>query len=168
MGKHAKIVAEIERRIIRLPSGPGQCLYYAHHTVATLRRHGYDAVIQAGSLQWPRLKPEDDDGVVNTHFSYMWSPLTPASVVSMANGNLPEMHVWAGLVREQILIDFSTRHLTAAAAALGMPWTAAEPPTHLWCSAAALPAGVVYRPDRDATVLACRVLQKLYQPVYLG
>ena len=36
MGKRAKIVAEIERRIARLEDRPGLCLYYAHHTAAVL------------------------------------------------------------------------------------------------------------------------------------
>jgi hypothetical protein len=167
MGKHAKMVAEIEKRIGRLPNEPGQCLYIAHHAVSVLQKHGQYAVIQAGSLQWPRLRPEDDDGVVDTHFSYMWSPLTPASVVAMEAGQLPEMHVWAGLPDEQIIVDFSTRHLPTAAARLGMAWTAAEPPQYLWCSARAVPAAVVYRPNREATLLACRILKRFYKPAWL-
>ena len=95
MGKHHKIIAEIERAIARLENRPGLCLYYAHHTVRILWRHGYRAVIQAGSLQWPRLAV-DDGG--NTHFSYMWSPNDLASQVSARMGGLPEMHCWVGIV----------------------------------------------------------------------
>ena len=62
MGKRAKIVAEIERQIARLEDRPGLCLYYAHHTAAVLWRHDLPAVIQAGSLQWPRVRREEDDG----------------------------------------------------------------------------------------------------------
>ncbi|MGD0038895.1 MAG: hypothetical protein ABSE84_00540 [Isosphaeraceae bacterium] len=56
MGKRGKIVGEIERQINRLDNRPGLCLFYAHHTAAVLWRHGQRAVIQAGSLQWPRVR----------------------------------------------------------------------------------------------------------------
>jgi hypothetical protein len=162
------MVAEIEKRISRLPNEPGQCLHIAHQVCNVLHKFDQYAVIQAGSLQWPRLRREDDDGVVDTHFSYMWSPLTPQSVVSMAAGNLPEMHVWVGMPDEQILIDFTTKFLTLAAAKLGMAWTAPEPPKYLWTSARALPDRVVYTPNAEATLLACRILRKLYKPVWLA
>ena len=74
MGKRGKIIAEIERQINRLDNRPGLCLFYAHHTAAVLWRHGQRAVIQAGSLQWPRVRREEDDGVINTHFAYEWTP----------------------------------------------------------------------------------------------
>ena len=168
MGKHAEMVAKIEKRISRLPGQPGLCLHIAHHVCSVLHLYDQYAVIQAGSLQWPRLRPEDDDGQVDTHFSYMFTPLTPASVLSMAQGNLPEIHCWVGLPDEQILVDFSVKDLPMAAAKLGMAWTAPPPPKHLWCSARALPAGVVYQPDREATLLACRILKRLYNPTWLG
>ena len=98
MGKRAKIIAEIERQIARLEDRPGLCLYYAHHTAAVLWRHGLPAVIQAGSLQWPRVRREEDDGQIDTHFAYMWTPTSPESALSVALGNLPEMHVWVGIL----------------------------------------------------------------------
>ena len=77
MGTRAKIVAEIERHLARLENRPGLCLFYAHQTVMALRRHGLPAVIQAGSLQWPRVRRGEDDGAIDTHFSYMWTPHSP-------------------------------------------------------------------------------------------
>ena len=56
---------------------PGLCLYYAHHTAAVLCQHGLSAVIQAGSLQWPRVRRGEDDGQIDTHFAYMWTPTSP-------------------------------------------------------------------------------------------
>lgn len=167
MGKRAKIVAEIERHVTRLEDRPGLCLYYAHHTASVLWRHGYRAVIQAGSLQWPRVRRDEDDGVMNTHFAYMWTPHTPESALSVALGNLPEMHVWVGLVDRQEIVDFTTRYLKAAAAAHGMAWSAADPPAHLWCPADQTPDWVVYRPNRDASIYACVLLQRLFDPPYL-
>jgi len=167
MGKRAKIISEIERRVSRLDDRPGLCLYYAHHTAATLWQHGYQAVIQAGSLQWPRIQRSEDDGVMNTHFAYEWSPRDLQSAVSVAMGNLPEMHCWVGIVDKQELVDFTTRHLKAAASQ-GMAWSAAEPPAYLWCPANDTPEWAVYRPNRDATLYACTILKRLFDPIYLS
>jgi hypothetical protein len=167
MGNRAKVIKEIERHVGRLEDRPGLCLYYAHHTAAVLHKHGYQATIQAGSLQWPRIRPEDDDGVMNTHFAYEWSPRDPASAISVAMGNLPEMHCWVGIVDRQEIVDFTTRHLKTAAVSLGLAWSAAEPPTHLWCPAKGLPDWVVYRPNREASIYAAILLKRLFDPVYL-
>ena len=45
--------------------------------------------------------------------------MTPESAMSVAMGNLPEMHVWVGVVDRQELVDFTTRHLKSAAACFG-------------------------------------------------
>jgi hypothetical protein len=167
MGKRGKIIAEIEREVGRLENRPGLCLFSAHHAASVLWRHRYKAVIQAGSLQWPRIRREEDDGVINTHFAYEWTPGAYESALSVALGNLPEIHVWVGLLDSQEIVDFTTRHLKAAAAEQGMAWSAADPPAYLWCPAAALPDWVVYRPNRDASVYACTILKRLFDPVYL-
>jgi hypothetical protein len=167
MGTRGKMIAEIERQVARLEDRPGLCLYYAHHTTAVLRRHGVSAVIQAGSLQWPRVRHDEDDGRIDTHFAYMWTPGAADSALSVALGNLPEMHVWVGIVDRQEIVDFTTRHLRAAAEARGMAWSAPDPPRYLWCPAAEPPDWVVYRPDRDASIYACTILKRLFDPVYL-
>ena len=123
MGKRAKIVAEIERGLARLADQPGLCLFYAHHTAAVFWRHRHRVVIQAGSLQWPRVRREEDDGGMNTHFAYVWTPGAYDSALSVAMGNLPEMHVWVGILDTQEIVDFTTRHLRAAAEARGMAWS---------------------------------------------
>jgi len=105
MGKRGKMIAEIERQVVRLEDRPGLCLFYAHHTAAVLRRHGVPAVIQAGSLQWPRVRREEDDGQIDTHFAYMWTPGAADSALSVALGNLPEMHVWVGIVDRQEIVS---------------------------------------------------------------
>lgn len=167
MGKRGKIIAEIERAVSRLEDRPGLCLYYAHRTATVLWRHGREAVIQAGSLQWPRVRRSEDDGLMNTHFAYMWTPAAPASRASAALGGLPEMHVWVGLVDQQEIVDFTTRHLRAAAMQRGLAWTTDDPPPYLWCRADQTPDWVVYRPDRDATIYACSILKRLFDPPYL-
>ena len=84
------------------------------------------------------IRPEEDDGVMNTHFAYEWSPQSRRAPMSVALGNLPEMHVWVGFVDRQEIVDFSTRHLKVAPRDLGMAWLAADPPQYLWCRADAL------------------------------
>jgi hypothetical protein len=156
-----ELVAEIEQAVSNIGDSPGLCLYYAKETIAVLARHGRKAVIQAGSLQWPCLRPGDDDGVVSTHFAYMWSPNNITSAFSVALGNLPEMHCWVGLLEEQEIVDFSVRHLKTAAAALGVSWTAANPPPYLWCSVGDIPDDIWYIPNREASLYAHILLSRL-------
>jgi hypothetical protein len=47
-----------------------------------------------------------------------------------------------------------------------MTWTAADPPPYLWCPASAPPDWVDYRPNRDAAIYACRLLTRLFDPIY--
>jgi hypothetical protein len=150
-------IKEIRRRLVGLENKPGMCLHVAHHTADVLSRYGYQVVIQAGSLQWPRIQRHEDDGVMSTHYSYMWSPETPESHLSVALGCLPEMHVWVGILDTQEIVDFSTRWLKQAAEGMGLAWTADEPPEFLWCSAKKMPDWVVYTPVREATIYACKI-----------
>jgi hypothetical protein len=155
------IITEIDCHISRIGDRPGLCLHYAKEAIAILTRHGYRAVIQAGSLQWPCLCPEDDDGIVATHFAYMWDPTSPINTFSLALGNLPEMHCWVGLLDQQEIVDFSVRHLKEAAAIRGVRWTAEDPPSHLWCPVDKIPDDVRYIPDMKASIFAHMLLESL-------
>ncbi len=128
----------------------GLCLYWAAFGVTEIRSWGRPAIIQAGTASWPRIRPEEDDGVMATHFSYVW---TPGSRPDHAAGKLPEMHVWIALPDTLEVVDFTTslwpdqcRKVT------GMEWTAPDPPPWIWTKR--LPPGVVYTPDHDAIALA--------------
>jgi hypothetical protein len=145
----------------------GRCLYVAHATATVLHKAGLRPVIQAGSLQWPIMNREDDDGIGNTHFAYMWSPTSAASLAAIAAGLLPEMHVWCGLVEPQTLIDFSTGDLRRHAEACGLVWRSADPPEYLIATAGEMPDWVVYTPNRDATLYAYRILNRLFHPAYM-
>ena len=155
MDKEALVTA-IEQRLGWIPNQPGLCLYYARETIAVLRHHGHKAVLQAGSMQWPIIKPEDDDGVCNTHFAYMWEPDHPLSVIATKFGLLPEIHVWVGLVETQEVVDFSTRYFKEAAEERDLKWQTEDPPKYLWSHE--LPPLVRYVPDRDATIFAMKLL----------
>jgi len=118
-------------------------------------------------MQWPRVHREEDDGRIDTHFAYTWSPTAPASRAALARGTLPEIHVWCGLPDTQELLDFSTRHFRQAARAAGLEWTAPDPPRFVWATADTMPDWTVYTPDRGATLFACRLLARLFLPEYL-
>ena len=151
-----ELIAAIEQRLRWIPNQPGLCLYYARETVAVLRHNGIKAVLQAGSMQWPIVKPEDDDGVSNTHFAYMWEPDHPLSILATKFGALPEIHVWVGLPETQEVVDFSTRYFKEAAEERGLKWRTEDPPQYLW--AHELPNWVRYVPNRDATIFAMKLL----------
>ena len=128
------------------------CFYYSFFGSEVLARYGVRALVQAGDCQWPMIRPEDDDGSSPTHFGYVWSPHELQSLISMMNGDLPEVHIWLGLEATQEIIDFTAGCFPDQAASLqSYKWNAAHPPTYVWTSNA-LPTGVLYRPNRQATL----------------
>lgn len=143
----------------------GSCL---HRTIVGLHVLGKHediprVVIQAGSMSWPRIKPEEDDGKCNTHFSYQFEAtneqLKAKLDVAAANKHrrdfflaLPEIHVWLGIPETQELIDFSTENLPSTCCfTLGETWTAPKPPPYLWTDNEGMPLGVHYKANMYAT-----------------
>ena len=111
--------------------------------------------------QWPRIRMEDDDGVVHTHFSYEWEPDSAATNQAMLDDRMPEMHVWVGLPDKQIIIDLTTRFLPAQCRqTAGLEWLAPPPPDYLWCHINDLPRGVYYLAEIGAVQLACYMLSR--------
>lgn len=149
------------QRIRRLGiSEQGACLLYAGATVTTAAAHGRHLVLQAGTALWPRVRPEQDDGVSSTHFGYEWDP--PNVTRHLMAGNMPEMHVWAGDPLTQELIDLTTGHFPAQCKALiGAAWPGDLPPAIWWGPAKDLPEGALYEPNRDATLLAHQLLRDM-------
>ena len=143
------------------------CLYWARAVEHVLTSMGHRAIIQAGTMHWPIVRPEDDDGVSATHFSYMWEPDSPVSQRAVALGFLPEMHVWCALPDRQEIIDPTTQFLPQQTLeTAGLAWREAEPPEYLWCSCDALPDRVGYIPNLSATGLALSILEKDLAPLY--
>lgn len=150
------------RRLVRnnafgIPLERG-CLVWAAFTCAYLRqRLGLKAIVQAGSSSWPRLRlPEEDDGVVNTHYSYVYTP--GSALEAVAKGELPEVHVWVGVPSSGEIVDLTARYLPGLCRATGMAWTADEP-DYLWDSR--LPPHVRYEPSEEATVLALHFMRQM-------
>ena len=128
----------------------GRCLYWSLALMGVLLQRGYRALIQAGSMSWPIVPPDQDDGKASTHFSYEWSPWREESQAALKLGLLPEIHVWVGLPDQNELVDFSTKGFPQQAAKEGLVWRTPRPPDFLWCGPSDLPEGVIYRPNMDA------------------
>ena len=174
MSKKKIVIDSVRKFADTIHNKPCQCLHVAHYTAEALYHAGYSPMIQAGSLQWPRIKPEEDDGIRDTHFSYIWSPYTEASVRSVENGHLPEMHVWVFMMEKlgkgkygYSLVDFSTKYLKAAAKLMNLDWSAEDPPDYLWTLEKDMPPRTVYTANKEATEFACELLWDLYEPDYL-
>jgi hypothetical protein len=156
------IVADIGDWMTRRYAGARldtMCLYWAALTRDYLNMHyGVGAALEAGTMMW-RFNAVDD-GVHNTHFSYVWDPRHPRSIAACEQGRLPEMHAWVAIPSSGEIIDLTTRYLVARAAAEGMAWTAPEPPQFLWARISALPAGTIYRADPVATLLTSMLVAR--------
>ena len=135
------------------------CLYWAHYTVEVLTALGIRAIIQAGSASWPRVRPDQDDGVSPTHHSYVWEPDSAVTKARIATGDMPEMHVWAAIPALRQIIDMTTRYWPEQCLLIqGRNWPGNEPPTYFWGTARELPDGVIYAPDLQAIALALHLL----------
>ena len=153
----SSIFALTRRRMDREYEGDMEaaCLYWAMTGVQEIQRAGHDAILQAGTLSWPRVNPWEDDGKLATHFSYVWEPDSPMTAARFAVGDLPEMHVWIALPERNEFVDFTTSFLPQMCMRMtGMEWTAPHPPLFLWAKVDQLPEGVVYAPDMKAIALA--------------
>lgn len=134
------------------------CLYWAVVTQRLLKELGKPAILQVGSLQWPRIRPEDDDGVIHTHFSYMWD--WEEAKNRMKQGLMPEFHAWVAVLTDPPeIVDVTTCYLPAQALELAnLIWTAPAPPDFLWGGEEDIPDGVRYRPDVKAIQVAHTIL----------
>ncbi len=118
-------------------------------------------MLVAGSVSFQmRVK---DDGVSDTHFSYMFESQAAAKRISI--GLLPEMHVWLVTFSKDIeLIDLSTGfQREQCERILGTTFDKELiPPPYLWCSTSAIPPQFIYRPDLFATEIAMSVLDSFH------
>lgn len=126
----------------------GSCLYWTWAGCQILRRCGFRAILQAGTMSWP-MAP--DRGGNPTHFSYEWDPESPGSATAMVLGKMPEVHCWCALPDEGDIVDFSTGHFRKLAEGRhGLTWELDDPPDYFWYNAHELPEGVIYRASMDA------------------
>lgn len=143
----------------------GACLFTAGALIICAARNphfkGRRLILQAGTCSWPRLTPEQDDGLPTTpsHFTYQWEGLTARTMNRLAQGLLPEMHCWVGDPQRQELIDPLSGQFPAQCRALiGRDWPGIQPPDFFWGGPADLPDRVCYEPDGVATQIAAQLL----------
>lgn len=157
-----------------LPEEQG-CLYLAVITAAVLREQLVaETKVVAGSMSWPRVNPDQDDGVSPTHFTYKFNdPIHELGLeledplLATLCGRMPEMHVWTLLrISSKLqLVDPSTRYIKAQCARLGVPWLGDDPPDYLWCDATQLPPRVFYVPD-GAAIKCVQIMVAQHWPGY--
>lgn len=130
------------------------CVWWAHFTVEALNERGVRAVLQAGTSYWPRLRPEQDDGVSDNAFGYQFTP-GEGNIKKLVMAQFPEMHCWAAIPATDEIIDLTAGFFPTQAKTLGgYDWPGEQPPSYLWCEASKIPEGVVYRPHMEAIKLA--------------
>lgn len=126
----------------------GLCMYCSFVGGLFFRHMGLDVSPIAGSASFRVLKREDDDGKRSTHLSFVFGEDRASRIkraICIANGILPEMHVWLSLRfgneenEKYETVDFSTRGLRDTwneFKSSGQPgigdWTAGDPPKFVW------------------------------------
>jgi hypothetical protein len=160
-------------RNIGCPStATGTCVWAAAAVIEAAKERGVRLVLQAGSAFWPRVSPEQDDGVSSTHFGYQWergSRETMQILGRIQKGDLsilPEMHVWAADPKEMEIVDPTSGQFPAQARRLqGLDWKGPVPPEQFWGGKDELNTlRAVYEVDRDATMLAFALTADLKSP----
>ena len=142
------------------------CLYWARHGMCELTRRATARVmVQAGTCVW-RYRTDDAAGPSgDTHYGYQWE-FSPASIASVACGNLPEIHIWLAILYDDNpeayeLVDFSSGMFVEAAKKRGIVWELPPPPEYIWLRSSDPWPEAQYRPDVGACVWVNSILRKL-------
>lgn len=138
----------------------GKCLYSTLCLAFVLQEKKIPFLVQAGSLSYPRLNPEQDDGRPETctHFSFIWEPRSEATLRAIAENRLPEIHVWMYLPETMEIVDLTTHEFPCLCKEYsGLDWLGDKPPDYIWCKIEHLPRNVFYEADMSAInyVLSC-------------
>ena len=169
--QRAQMVAEAKALVARrFPGTPTHmtCLHHALAIISVAKAHGVRLVLQAGTAYWQRMEPWQDDGVSPTDFGYEWewSVMTQHRI---AAGMLPELHAWAADPATHELVDITAGYFPAQCRMLiGKDWPGMEPPEWFWGSQLELPAQAIYRPNREATLVAAEFARAAFGPARRG
>jgi hypothetical protein len=140
---------------------PKACLFWAAHAMEALQAEGLRAIVQAGTCLWPRVRPEDFDGLPPaepTHFGYEWQPDDPATLARIKAGLLPEIHVWVAVPDRAapgggVIVDFTTGYFPGNCP---FPWLGPMPPRYFWGGPGDLPDLTFYRAEPSAIAAVLR------------
>ncbi len=87
-----------------------QCLYWAWAAAHVLEDQGYPLCINAGSAGFLAVDPKHDDGISPINFEYRFDEACETDWY-FANRMLPEIHAWAVVPSENLIVDFTTQFL---------------------------------------------------------
>jgi len=99
----------------------GACLYWAQ-VICDAYAFGLYPCLQAGSMLWRMVPDALDDGTRDYALRFVWSPDSARSRAQIAEGGMPEIHIWCGLVQTQEIVDFSIGGLMEGAKLRGLKW----------------------------------------------
>ena len=160
------VVARVRSQVVeRFPELPGRisCMYSTYFLLLEFEDLGIAALPCAGSMSWPRVTRELDDGVSPSHYSYTWSPDCIMSIISVAMAALPEMHVWVALEATREYVDINTRYFPEACETVtGLKWLSPPPPDYLWVIVPRdIPDWVLYEGNMQAIIVTLQYLDRL-------
>lgn len=140
----------------------GACLYWNQAAMRELTLRGYKPSLQAGDMHWRMISPDRDNGTEATWFGYEFDLSQPFSKAAIADGNLPEIHIWCCLPEQNAIVDFSTGFLAGVAEQKhGYVWSAPKPPLYVFGDP---PVGTFYRPKKEAILYAWRFIAEKMAP----
>ena len=160
---HRRAVIEEARREFHdkfplMRHATGTCLFWAWCAVAAVNRiTNQRAILQAGTCYWPRMpkaKAAKTQDIYLFGYEWKWDDLAREKV---RDGCLPEMHVWAAVPEEKLIIDMASGMFPAQCKKLlGREWESKKPPDCFWRRSydKVWPEDVVYKPDVQACLTA--------------
>ena len=172
--KKDAIVAEIRRQFDewRLKWMPDlrvhtSCFYHAVFAASYLKENhpGWigRVLISGGSASFQRVRPEMDDGVIGTHFSYVFEPRSADTLLRLCRDSMPEMHVWVQLPDRREILDLTTCYLKKQCIeTAGLPWLNDDPPDYFWGTPEELPFGWRYTAQPEASVVVAHFYKKTW------
>lgn len=142
------------------PSGP--CLFWAVCSRITAKFYGVDISYQAGSMSWPAVRYTEEEGGGTDNLEYIWSPDTVLSSVAIAQGMLPEVHVWTEWGDR--MLDLSGEAFPLRYASLGgKEWSLSKPPAIIYGHTVDVESvyGCSYTPNLEALYFVQPFLREL-------
>ncbi len=160
------IEAEAERYAMNLGAGDfpsRQCVRWAFATAMALRKRGYHACVNAGSAAF-RLNDLEGMQQAGNQIEYCWQTARDEFGLWLDLGILPEMHAWAVLPREKLIVDLTVRYREDLAKDYGIEFNMPYVKT-LWLDALDPQPGFYYDASEDACVFVHLVFQKVLDDV---
>lgn len=151
-----RALAESIYEQVEIDGQPNACLDRASIAVLAAELNGQRAIVQAGTAYWPRATLPSGE---IEQYGYEWTDSEEMWDLCRRE-QLPEIHVWAAFPGHGFAVDPSSGHFPKNCIKAGRPWEAPTPPDwYVMTVGAEHPAGVVYKANAQATLLAALLMQ---------